>query len=182
MKRPKGETMSDMIDIPPGIKGTAIFAGGCFWGLEDAFARVPGVIAVESGYIGGTVENPSYEEVCTGTTGHAEAVRVIFNKLLVSYEELARFFFEIHDPTQENRQGPDIGPQYRSAVFYLTDAQKNVVDELIARLQMSGYEIVTEVNPAGEFYPAEEYHQEFLRKHPERSTCHCRVSRFSMPA
>jgi len=164
-----------------GATETAVFAGGCFWGVEHFFRRVDGVLSVTSGYTGGSVANPTYEQVSTGRTGHAEAVRVAFDPERVSYDQLARFFFEIHDPTQRNRQGPDTGTQYRSAVFCVSDQQKEIAEGLIAELRASGYKVVTEVAPAAEFYPAEEHHQNYVGKHPERPVCHVRVPRFDAP-
>ena len=165
---------------PPAQAATeqAIFAGGCFWGVEHHLQQVKGVVSVTSGYTGGTATNPTYEQVCSGKTGHAEAVRVVFDPKRVKYEQLARLFFEIHDPTQLNRQGPDVGSQYRSAVFFLNDQQKQVAEKLIAQLRANGYKVVTQVLPAGPFYPAEDYHQDYLTKHPDRPTCHVRVARF----
>ena len=159
----------------------AIFAGGCFWGVEHHFQQVEGVSGVTSGYTGGHVARPDYKQVCTGQTGHAEAVRVVFDPKRVSYDRLARLFFEIHDPTQLNRQGPDVGTQYRSAVFYLNDRQKQVAKKLIAELRARGYKVVTEVRAAAAFHPAEEYHQDYLKKHPARPVCHVRVPRFDAP-
>jgi peptide methionine sulfoxide reductase msrA/msrB len=156
----------------------AVFAGGCFWGVEHYFREVPGVLSVKSGYTGGTVEKPTYEQVCTGKTGHAEAVEVVFDPARVSYEDLARLFFEIHNPAEVNRQGPDVGTQYRSAVFYLDDEQKRTVEKLIAILRSKGLSVATQVVPAAKFWPAEEYHQDYLRKHPDRQSCHVRVPRF----
>jgi len=156
----------------------AIFAGGCFWGVEHLFRQVPGVIAVRSGYTGGTTRQPTYEQVCTGKTGHAEAVEILFDPAKVSYEQLARRFFEIHDPTQKNRQGPDVGSQYRSAVFCTSDEQKRIAERLIGLLRERGYDVVTEVVPASTFWPAEEYHQDYLAKHPERGSCQAPVERF----
>ncbi len=156
----------------------AIFAGGCFWGVEHAFRGVPGVLAVRSGYAGGTTERPTYEQVCTGRTGHAESVEILFDPAKASYESLARLFFEIHDPTTKDRQGPDVGTQYRSAVFYTTPAQKATAERLIALLRERAYDVVTEVKAAGEFWPAEDYHQDYLTKHPGRADCHVRVERF----
>ena len=156
----------------------AIFAGGCFWGVEHQFRQVPGVLAVRSGYTGGSVEKPSYQQVCTGKTGHAEAVEILFDPSKVTYEQLARLFFEIHDPTQKNRQGPDVGTQYRSAVFYAGQEQKKTAEQLISLLRGRGYDVMTEVVPAPTFWPAEEYHQDYLAKHPERPSCHVRVDRF----
>lgn len=162
--------------------GEAVFAGGCFWGVEHHFQEMPGVISAVSGYTGGSVAAPTYEQVCTGRTGHAEAVRVTFDPTQVSYEQLARLFFEIHDPTQLNRQGPDVGTQYRSAVFYLDQQQKQTAEKLIAELRGNGYDVATQVAPAPAFHPAEDYHQDYVAKHPERVICHQRVNRFGKPA
>ncbi|MEN6665471.1 MAG: bifunctional methionine sulfoxide reductase B/A protein [Phycisphaerae bacterium] len=156
----------------------AVFAGGCFWGVEHLLRQTSGVIAVRSGYTGGTTQRPTYQQVCTGRTGHAEAVEVLFDPAKVSYEQLAREFFEIHDPTTLNRQGPDAGTQYRSAVFCTTPAQKETVERLIALLKQRGYKVVTQVEPAATFWPAEDYHQDYLGKHPERPSCHIPVNRF----
>ncbi|NTW11625.1 MAG: bifunctional methionine sulfoxide reductase B/A protein [Chlorobiaceae bacterium] len=134
----------------------AIFAGGCFWGVEYHFSKLKGVLSVKSGYTGGTVDNPSYKQVCTGKTGHAEAVEIEFDPAVVSYETLARLFFEIHDPTQLNRQGPDAGTQYRSAVFYTSDEQKEVTEKLIGILKSKGYKVVTSLEKAGKFWTAED--------------------------
>ena len=159
----------------------AVFAGGCFWGVEHYFRQEPGVLGVAAGYTGGRVEKPTYEQVSTGTTGHAEAVEVIFDPRRTTYETLARLFFEIHDPTQRNRQGPDVGSQYRSAVFYLDEAQKGTADRLIAQLQARGYDVATDVAPASAFWPAEPYHQDYLCRHPGRPDCHIRTPRFGPP-
>ncbi|MFA6132703.1 MAG: bifunctional methionine sulfoxide reductase B/A protein [Phycisphaerae bacterium] len=159
----------------------ALFAGGCFWGVEHLFKQAPGVLAVTSGYTGGKVERPTYEQVCTGKTGHAEAVEIVFDPARVSYEQLARLFFEIHDPTTRDRQGPDVGSQYRSAVFYQTPEQKQTAEALIAQLRAKGYAVVTEVVPASTFWPAEADHQDYLRRHPGRYDCHVRVKRFDTP-
>ena len=162
--------------------GRGIFAAGCFWGVEHHLAELPGVISVESGYTGGDTLNPTYEEICTGETGHAEAVEVVYDPQVISYEEVARRFFEIHDPTLLDRQGPDVGTQYRSAAFYLNDTQKHTIEQLIVELRANGYDVVTAVVPATEFYPAEDYHQDYIEKHPERYICHERVLRFDMRA
>lgn len=156
----------------------AIFAGGCFWGVEHAFSSMPGVLTVRSGYTGGHVPRPTYEQVCTGRTGHAESVEVLFDPREVSYEQLARLFFEIHDPTQRNRQGPDVGSQYRSAVFQTSDEQKTVAEKLVDTLERGGYDVVTEIEPEQTFWAAEEYHQNYLARHPNRPSCHARVDRF----
>jgi peptide methionine sulfoxide reductase msrA/msrB len=156
----------------------AIFAGGCFWGVEHQFREAHGVLAVRSGFTGGTVDKPTYRQVCTGTTGHAEAVEILFDPAKVSYEKLARMFFEIHDPTEMNRQGPDVGSQYRSGVFYTTPEQKKTAEQLIGLLRDRGYKVVTEVTAASTFWPAEEYHQDYFTKHPDRAFCHVPVDRF----
>jgi peptide methionine sulfoxide reductase msrA/msrB len=156
----------------------AVFAGGCFWGVEHVFRQVPGVLAVRSGYTGGKVERPTYEQVSTGKTGYAESVEILFDPARVTYEKLARKFFEIHDPTEKNRQGPDVGTQYRSAIFYLTEAQKKTAQSLIDLLRGRGYQVVTDLVPASTFWPAEEYHQDYLTRHPERSSCQVPVKRF----
>lgn len=150
-------------------KETAVFAGGCFWGIDAVFKHVKGVIEVTSGYAGGTVVNPSYEEVSTGNTGHAESVRVTYDPSQVSYAQLLEVFFSVHDPTQLNRQGPDVGTQYRSAVFYLNDEQKRVADAYIAQLTRARAfkkPIVTEVTKLNNFSPAEAYHQNYFAHHP----------------
>ena len=158
--------------------GRAIFAGGCFWGVEHFLEKVPGVVRVTSGYAGGKTAKPTYDDICTGRTGHAEVVEVVYDPARVSYEALARRFFEIHDPTQVNRQGPDVGDQYRSAVFYLDEAQKIAAEKLIARLKANGYAVATTLEPATTFWPAEAYHQDYIRKHPTRHMCHMHVPRF----
>ena len=160
----------------------AIFAGGCFWGVEHYMQLIRGVLAARSGYAGGKVENPTYEQVCTGRTGHAEAVEVVFDPAKVSYEQLARRFFEIHDPTQVNRQGPDTGTQYRSVIFYLDEEQQKITENLISKLRANGYDVATEVTPASHFYPAEPYHQDYIRKHPNRYICHIPIQRFDVRA
>ncbi|MHC4695957.1 MAG: bifunctional methionine sulfoxide reductase B/A protein [Planctomycetota bacterium] len=148
---------------------TAYFAGGCFWGIEDSFQQVSGVLAAVSGYMGGTTANPTYEQVCSGKTGHAETVRVTFNPTQATYRQLVERFFKIHDPTQPNRQGPDIGTQYRSAIFAANDEQLTKAREYIDALQraesLRDRRIVTQVEPAGRFYEAEEYHQDYHAKH-----------------
>lgn len=161
-----------------GTTEKAVFAGGCFWGVEYHFQKVPGVKAVISGYTGGSKENPSYNEVSSGTTGHAEAVEVEYDPSVVSYEKLAKLFFEIHDPTQVDRQGPDIGSQYRSAVFYANDEQKKVAEKLITELKAKGYDVATKLEPAEEFYPAEDYHQDYYAKTGHQPYCHIYQKKF----
>lgn len=146
----------------------ATFAAGCFWGVEAAFAEVPGVVATTVGYIGGTVSDPTYEQVCTGRTGHAEAVQVVFDPAKVSYAELLNVFWKCHDPTSLNRQGPDVGSQYRSAVFHHNEEQRAAAEaskEAQARSRRFTSPIVTEITPASTFHRAEEYHQQYLAKH-----------------
>lgn len=152
----------------------ALFGGGCFWGVEDFFSSREGVFAATSGYAGGGTANPTYQEVCSGDTGHAESVLVEYDPAIVSYRELAQNFFEIHDPTQPNRQGPDFGTQYRSALFYFDEEQKNIALELVDHLKGLGKNVVTEIVPMTNFYPAEGYHQHFFAKNPARrqSSCH----------
>jgi peptide-methionine (S)-S-oxide reductase len=152
----------------------ATFAAGCFWGVEAAFRRVPGVLGTRAGYIGGSVPNPSYEEVCSHRTGHAEAVEVDYDAARVSYDELLKVFWEEHDPTQLNRQGPDVGDQYRSAIFVHDAEQEAAAQASKARLAQSGRfhrPIVTQIAPAPTFYPAEDYHQQYLEKQG-LATCH----------
>ena len=150
----------------------AIFAAGCFWGVQLAFDNTPGVVSTEAGYVGGSVENPSYRQVSTGQTGHAEAVEVSFDTDKISYPELLDIFFKIHNPTTQNRQGPDISTQYRSAIFYLTPEQKQQAEAKIAELERQKTfpaPVVTEIAPAGTFWPAEEYHQKYLQKQGKTS-------------
>jgi len=156
----------------------AIFAGGCFWGVEYHFGRMKGVLSATSGYIGGSVDHPTYKQVCSGKTGHAEAVAVDFDPAQVSYETLAKLFFEIHDPTQVNRQGPDVGTQYRSAVFYLDEMQKKVAEALLDELRRKGYRVATSVEKAGTFWNAEDYHQDYYKKTGHHPYCHIYQKRF----
>ena len=152
----------------------ATLAGGCFWCLEAVYLELRGVLGVQSGYAGGNVPHPSYELVCTGTTGHAEVVQVTFDPDEISYRELLDVFFTIHDPTTLNRQGNDVGTQYRSAVFYHSPEQQATVEEAIAELAAEKVwddPIVTEVVPFAEFYPAEEYHRDYFRLHPDQAYC-----------
>jgi peptide-methionine (S)-S-oxide reductase len=153
---------------------TATFGAGCFWGIEAAFRRIPGVVDATVGYSGGRTENPTYKDVCTDETGHAEVVQVTFDPAKLSYEQLLDAFWQMHDPTQVNRQGPDFGTQYRTAIFYHSPEQKAAAEKSKAALQASGKfrkPVATEVTPAGPFYRAEEYHQRYLEKRGAAS-CH----------
>ena len=154
---------------------TATMAGGCFWGMQDILRKIPGIISTRVGYSGGTVVNPSYEQVCAGTTGHAEAVEVIFDPDKITYERLLGYFFRMHDPTTLNRQHNDVGTQYRSALFYHGEEQRQTAEKVKASVEHSGkwnHPVTTEITKAGEFYPAEENHQDYLVKHPNGYTCH----------
>jgi peptide-methionine (S)-S-oxide reductase len=163
---------------PPG-KAIATLAGGCFWCLEAVYDGMKGVSSVESGYMGGSIENPTYEQVCRGDTGHAEVVRVTFDPAIVSYKDLLQVFFVIHDPTTLYRQGNDVGTQYRSAIFYHTPQQKADAEEVIARLNAAklwSSPIVTELTPASTFYMAEGYHQEYFARNPYQPYCQAVVA------
>lgn len=154
---------------------TAILAGGCFWGVEELLRAMPGVISTEVGYCGGDADEANYNTVKTGTTEHAEAIQIEFDPQKLSYTDLLRAFFRLHDPTTPNQQGNDIGRQYRSAIFYLNDEQKNTAEAIKAEVDKSGKwrrPVVTEIVPAEPFYSAEEYHQDYLQKHPDGYTCH----------
>jgi peptide methionine sulfoxide reductase msrA/msrB len=156
----------------------AIFASGCFWGVEYQLQKMDGVIFTKVGYTGGFVPNPTYKQVCTGSTGHAEAVEVVFDPAKVSYEELTRLFFETHDPTQVDGQGPDIGTQYRTEIFYFSDEQKATAEKLIIILEKKGLDVVTELSPATTFYDGEEYHQDYYQKSGGTPYCHLYTKRF----
>jgi peptide methionine sulfoxide reductase msrA/msrB len=158
--------------------GRAIFAGGCFWGVEYWLQKQPGVIETTVGYTGGSKERPTYEEVCSQATGHAEAVEVLYDPVRVSFEELAKLFFETHDPTQRDGQGPDLGPQYRSEIFIVAEQQREVAEKLIAELKAKGLDVVTRVSPAGSFWPAEEYHQDYYPRRGTTPYCHVRQRRW----
>jgi peptide-methionine (S)-S-oxide reductase len=152
----------------------ATLGGGCFWCLEAVFEELRGVQGVMSGYSGGTVPDPTYEQVCTGTTGHAEVVQVTFDPAVVSFREILEVYFSIHDPTTLNRQGADVGTQYRSVIFYHTPEQKRIAEEVIAELEEAGVwedPIVTEVTPSSDFYDAEDYHQEYFRRNQRQPYC-----------
>ena len=150
----------------------AYFAGGCFWGVEHLFQGKEGVVTAISGYMGGSKESPTYQDVLTGTTGHLEAVEITYDPNQVSYKELAKFFFEIHDPTQANGQGPDIGTQYLSAVFYSNEDEREITRKLIEILKSKNYDVVTRLIPAETFWAAEEYHQDYYVKKNQRPYCH----------
>jgi len=157
---------------------TAIFAGGCFWGVEYYMQKAPGVISTQVGYIGGHGEKPSYQQVSSHTTGYAEAVRIVFDPEKTNYEKVAKLFFEIHDPTQLNRQGPDIGDNYRSAVFYMNMDQKEIAEKLVGLLKLKGLLVTTQIVPATKFWKAEEYHQNYYAKEKGTPYCHAYVKRF----
>jgi peptide-methionine (S)-S-oxide reductase len=153
---------------------TATLAGGCFWCLEAVYEGLQGVLSVSSGYMGGHTEDPSYKDVCTGTTGHQEVVQITFDRDTVSYFDILQVFFAIHDPTTQDRQGDDFGPQYRSVIFYHSDAQRAAAEEMIQILDNAAAwsaPIVTEVRPAGRFYRAEGYHQQYFQHNPQQPYC-----------
>ncbi|GGD14431.1 peptide-methionine (S)-S-oxide reductase MsrA [Nocardioides daphniae] len=166
-------------EVPEGME-VAVFGLGCFWGAEEFYWQVPGVWSTSVGYAGGTTPHPTYEEVCSGLTGHTEAVRVVFDPSVVSYADLVKRFFEIHDPTQGMRQGNDVGTQYRSALYTTSPEQEEVARELTglyaAELQRQGFpEVTTEIAPAGEYYYAEDPHQQYLAKNPNGYRCHAKT-------
>ncbi|NBX77414.1 MAG: peptide-methionine (S)-S-oxide reductase [Proteobacteria bacterium] len=153
----------------------ATLAGGCFWGMEELLRALPGVLETTVGYTGGTTSGPTYEDVKTGTTGHAESVQIVFDPKKINYEKILLFFFKMHDPTTKNRQGNDLGSQYRSAIFYHSPEQRKTAEEVKLRVDRSGKwkkPVVTEIVPAKPFYPAENYHQKYLQKNPGGYTCH----------
>ena len=159
-------------------KEQAIFAAGCFWGVQYQLQRAPGVITTSVGYIGGPEENPVYADVKAHRTHHVEAVWVEYDADVVSYEALCRLFFEIHDPAQTDGIGPDIGPQYRSQIFYLDDVQLHTAQQVIALLRSKGHEVNTTLRPVQHFWPGEEYHQDYYNKTGEAPYCHIRVKKF----
>jgi len=156
----------------------AYYAGGCFWGVEHLFQSKDGVLNAVSGYMGGSLDNPTYQDVLTGKTGHLEAVEITYDPDQVSYQELTKFFFEIHDPTQVNGQGPDIGAQYLSAVFYSSEEEKKISRELIDLLKNIGYDVITKLIPAENFWNAEEYHQDYYVKKNQQPYCHAYRKKF----
>ena len=170
----------DPADSPDEAGAVAYFAGGCFWGVEHLLQQLPGVLTVESGYMGGSVKKPTYEQVCSHTTGHVETVKVTYDPAKVSYEEVAKRFFEIHDPTQADGQGPDLGPQYRSVIFTSTPDETATIQKLINLLEKRGYRVVTRVEDATRhpFWPAEAYHQDYYDHKGTEPYCHARVKRF----
>jgi peptide methionine sulfoxide reductase msrA/msrB len=157
----------------------AVFAGGCFWGVQYFLEQATGVVRTTVGYTGGRTQRPTYEQVCSHTTGHAESVEVIYDPLQTSFEKLARLFFEIHDPTQVERQGPDVGDQYRSEIFYVNDEQKRVAERLMAELKAKGWSVATRIEPATTFWPAEAYHQNYYRHKGGTPYCHRLEPRFN---
>ncbi len=161
-----------------GITKRAVFASGCFWGTEYYMKRIDGVISTTVGYTGGSVENPTYKEVCTGRTGHYEAIEIQYDPSKVDYETLARTFFETHDPTQANGQGPDIGSQYRSAIFYSSNDEKAIAEMLIALLEAKGISVATAVLESAKFWPAENYHQDYYDIKGGTPYCHKYTKRF----
>ncbi len=165
--------IADEADTEP--RETATFAAGCFWGVEEILRGLPGVVETTVGYTGGALEAPGYRDVMRGDTGHAESVAVVFDPSRISYEQLLGYFFRLHDPTTRNRQGNDVGTQYRSAIFYHDEQQRQVAERVKAEVEASGKwpaPLVTEIVAAGRFYPAEDYHQDYLQKHPHGYTCH----------
>jgi peptide methionine sulfoxide reductase msrA/msrB len=171
-------SMTFVPEQEPAGRATAYFAGGCFWGLEHLFQQKDGVISAVSGYMGGHLENPTYQDVCYRNTGHLEVVKVTYDPGRVSYEDLAKLFFEIHDPTQANGQGPDIGEQYLSAVFVDDDNERATVEKLIDILKSKGYPVVTKVLPAAPFWKAEAYHQDYYARNGKQPYCHSYTKRF----
>jgi len=156
----------------------AYYAGGCFWGVEHLFQSKEGVLNAVSGYMGGSLDNPTYQDVLTGKTGHLEAVEITYDPDQVSYQDLTKFFFEIHDPTQANGQGPDIGAQYLSAVFYSSEKEKEISQELINLLKNKGFDVVTKIIPAETFWIAEDYHQDYYVNRNQQPYCHVYRKKF----
>ena len=169
-------TQFPVVEKPAKDREVAVLAGGCFWGMQDILRKIPGVLETQAGYTGGWLANPRYEDTHDSKSGHAESVRVVFDPRLLSYEDLLeKWFFRMHDPTTPNRQGNDVGTQYRSAIFYEDETQRATAEKVKARVQASGHwkgKIVTEIVKASTWYPAEDYHQDYLVKHPGGYTCH----------
>lgn len=168
----------EAVKLPVENYDTAYFASGCFWGTQYHFQKQAGVISTEVGYMGGHRDNPSYEQVCTGQTGHAETTKVVFDPSKTSYEKLTQLFFETHDQSQVNRQGPDIGTQYRSVIFYTSESEKKTAQKLIEQLQNKGYEVATELTPASTFWKAENYHQNYYQNKGGSPYCHIYQKKF----
>ena len=156
----------------------AYFAAGCFWGVEYYFQKLEGVSSTKVGYMGGGKKNPTYHEVCYANTGHAEIVEVIFDPAIITYENLTKYFFEIHDPTQVDRQGPDVGEQYRSEIFYVNEEQKQIAEKLILVLENKRYKVATELTPVSPFYEGEDYHQDYYKKNGKLPYCHFYKKKF----
>jgi peptide methionine sulfoxide reductase msrA/msrB len=172
-----GEYLALLGTAHTGAAGRAVatLAGGCFWGVQELIRQLPGVIETTVGYTGGSTDHPGYEQVHTGRTGHAEAVQIVFDPKVTSYETILRYFFRLHDPTTPNRQGNDVGTQYRSAIFFHDEEQRRIAERVKAEVDKSGKwpaKVVTQIVPASKFYPAESYHQDYLQKHPDGYTCH----------
>ncbi len=170
---PATSTQENAVTTP--TTSIATLAGGCFWGVEELIRKLPGVVDTDVGYTGGEVTNATYDKVKKGSTGHAEAVQIVFDPATISYEEILRFFFRLHDPTTRNRQGNDVGTQYRSAIFVHDDRQRAVAERVKAEVDRSGKwkaPVVTEIVSAGPFWKAEEYHQDYLQRYPDGYTCH----------
>ena len=168
-------------EVPEGHE-VAVFGLGCFWGAEEIYWQVPGVWSTSVGYAGGSTPHPTYEEVCSGKTGHTEAIRLVFDPAVVSFADLVKRFFEIHDPTEVDRQGPDIGTQYRSAVFITSPQQRAAIKDLTGKLEANGYAVATTVLDAGKFWLAEDYHQDYYARTHKTPYCHGPVPRFDRPA
>jgi methionine-S-sulfoxide reductase len=168
-------TTASLTEAPPEGFAVATLAAGCFWGVEEILRKVPGIVDTMVGYTGGARERPTYREVVRGETGHAEAVRILFDSSRISYEQVLELFFRLHDPTTLNRQHNDVGTQYRSAIFYHDESQRETAERMKARLDASGAwkrKVVTQIEPAAEFWPAEDYHQDYLQKNPSGYNCH----------
>jgi len=171
--------MTDAVDRAPGTREVAILAGGCFWCIEAIFQELRGVETVTSGYTGGARANPTYEQVCSGATGHAEAVGITFDPAVISFADLLRVFFTLHDPTTLNRQGADMGTQYRSSIFYCSSEQEQTAREIIAEFEAAHVwrdPIITEVTPFNQFYPAEEYHDDYYQRNRSQPYCQMVIS------
>ena len=168
----------EAVKMPSENYDTAYFASGCFWGTQYHFQKQEGVISTEVGFMGGHRDKPSYEQVCTGNTGHAETTKVVFDPNKISFEELTKLFFEIHDQSQLNRQGPDIGTQYRSAIFYCSEKEKKTAENLIEQLKKNGYKVATELKPAATFWKAENYHQDYYKNKGGSPYCHIYQKKF----